>query len=151
ISPDGKTLAFTASYEGPTEVYTMPLAGGRPTRQTYGASGVTFVGWTPAGELLYSTGNFSTLPSTQLVRIDLAAKGERRKLVPLAQAAEGSYDDEGKTLFFTRLPFQGSHTKRYKGGTAQTIWKYADGADEAEPLTAKYTGTSKNPIWYKGR
>ena len=27
ISPDGRTLAFTARYEGPAEVYTMPLAG----------------------------------------------------------------------------------------------------------------------------
>src|SRR5262249_51918809 len=30
ISPDGMTLAFTAQYEGATEVYTMPLSGGRP-------------------------------------------------------------------------------------------------------------------------
>jgi len=30
ISPDGKTLAFSAQYEGPTEVYTMPLEGGLP-------------------------------------------------------------------------------------------------------------------------
>jgi tricorn protease len=34
ISPDGRTVAFTARYEGPTEVYTMPLAGGVPTRRT---------------------------------------------------------------------------------------------------------------------
>ena len=31
ISPDGMTLAFTARYEGPAELYTMPLAGGVPT------------------------------------------------------------------------------------------------------------------------
>ncbi|HYX24654.1 MAG TPA: hypothetical protein VFC23_10920, partial [Thermoanaerobaculia bacterium] len=24
ISPDGRTIAFSAAYEGPTEVYTMP-------------------------------------------------------------------------------------------------------------------------------
>lgn len=151
ISPDGKTLAFTARYEGRVEVYTMPLAGGRPTRQTYDAQAVSFVGWTPGGKLLYSTRNFSTLPSTQLVTIDLTAKGERRSVVPLAQAADGCYDADGKVLFFTRLPFQGSHTKRYKGGTAQNIWKFADGADEAEPLTASYTGTSKSPMWHDGR
>src|SRR5262245_39982400 len=28
ISPDGATIAFSAQYEGPTEVYTMPLSGG---------------------------------------------------------------------------------------------------------------------------
>jgi hypothetical protein len=34
IAPDGTILAFSASYEGPTEVYTMPLQGGLPTRHT---------------------------------------------------------------------------------------------------------------------
>lgn len=33
ISPDGRTVAFSASYEGPTDVYTMPLAGGRIRRR----------------------------------------------------------------------------------------------------------------------
>ena len=35
ISPDGRTVAFSAQYEGPTEVYTMPIAGGLPTRKTF--------------------------------------------------------------------------------------------------------------------
>jgi tricorn protease len=35
ISPDGKTVAYSAAYEGPTEVYTLPLEGGVPVRQTY--------------------------------------------------------------------------------------------------------------------
>src|ERR1041385_7631095 len=35
FSPDGKTIAFSANYEGPTEVYTMPAGGGLPTRRTF--------------------------------------------------------------------------------------------------------------------
>src|SRR6187431_130427 len=35
ISPDGKTVAFTAEYEGSPEVYVMPLSGGVPTRLTF--------------------------------------------------------------------------------------------------------------------
>jgi tricorn protease len=151
VSPDGRTLAFTGQYEGPTEVYTMPLAGGTPVRRTYGASGITFVGWTPAGEVLYSANHYATLPNTQLIRLEIRRADTTARLVPLAQAADGSYDDAGKVLYFTRLPFQGSHTKRYRGGTAQNLWKFADGDTEARPLSADYKGTSKAPVYWKGR
>jgi tricorn protease len=153
VSPDGQTLAFTAQYEGTTDIYTMPLAGGRPTRRTYGAGRVTFVGWTPGGRLLYSTDCYSTLPSNQLATIDFSRQDVNGtpKLVPLAQAAQGVYDPEGKTLYFSRLAFQGSHTKRYRGGTAQNLWKFAEGDEEAKPLTTGYAGTSKNPMWWQGR
>src|SRR5271167_2813407 len=35
ISPDGKTVAFDANFEGPGEVYTMPIEGGLPQRRTW--------------------------------------------------------------------------------------------------------------------
>lgn len=148
ISPDGKTVAFTGSYEGPTEVYTMPIDGGLPKRLTY-EGGVGAIGWTPDGKVIASTRVRSTLPNTQLLTIDTATR--RTLPVPLAQAADGSYDGTGKTLFFTRLSFQGSNTKRYEGGTAQGIWKFTDGTPEAINLTKSYIGTSKSPMWWNGR
>ncbi len=149
ISPDGQTLAFSAQYEGPTEVYPMPLAGGLPERRTFAGQGETVICWTPDGKILYATQRYSTLPDAQLVVLDPATNSET--LLPLSQAADGSFDPSGKTLYFTRLPFQGSYTKRYKGGTAQNLWSYALGADEAAPLTADYAGTSKNPMVWQGR
>ncbi|MBM3311640.1 MAG: protease, partial [Candidatus Aminicenantes bacterium] len=149
VSPDGATVAFSAQYDGPTEIYTMPLAGGLPVRRTFSGQTSTPVGWTPDGKILYATQKYSTLPNTQLVVLDPGTGAERP--VPLAQAADGSFDGQGRTLFFTRLPFQGSYTKRYRGGTAQNLWKYVDGGGEAVPLTADYPGTSKNPLLWQGR
>jgi tricorn protease len=149
ISPDGKILAFTAEYEGPAEIYTMPLDGGLPTRRTYLGEGASVIGWTPDGRLICSMEKYSTLPDDQLAVLDLSTGKSSR--IPLSQASEGTYDPSGKTLFFTRLPFQGSHTKRYKGGTAQNLWKHTDGQPEAVALTADFSGTSKNPMWWKGR
>ena len=149
ISPDGTMIAFSASYEGPTEVFTMPLAGGLPTRRTWEGGDALVAGWTPDGRVLYATRHYSTLPSEQLVALDVRSGAHR--LLPLPQASDGCYDPDGKTLFFTRLPFQGSHTKRYRGGTAQNVWAFVEGGAEAIPLTADFTGTSKNPMWWKGR
>lgn len=149
ISPDGKSVAFTAEYEGPAEVYVMPLAGGLPKRLTWHGESAKAAGWTPRGRVLYSTRAYSTLPNNQLVSVDPVTGDET--LLPLAQADEGAMDDSGKRLFFTRLPFQGSSTKRYKGGTAQNLWLWAEGAEEAAPLTGDFPGTSKNPMWWRDR
>jgi tricorn protease len=149
ISPDGKTVAFSASYEGPTEVYVMPVDGGVPRRLTFEGGFARVTGWTPAGEILYATQSYSRLPTTQLAR--LAPATGRKNLLPLAQASEGTFTPDGKTLVFTRFGFQGSHTKRYKGGTAQSLWKFADGDAEAAPLTADWAGTSREPMWWNGR
>ena len=148
ISPDGKTLAFSADYEGPTEVYTMPAEGGLPKRRTYEGAAALVAGWTPDGKVLYATRRYSTLPNTELATIDAA---NRIELLPLSQASQGVFDTQGGTLFFTRLPFQGSYTKRYKGGTAENLWKYGPGQAEAIPLTSDYPGISRNPMWWRGR
>ena len=148
ISPDGSTLAFSGEYEGQTELYTMSLSGGVPDRRTYDGT-IRVVGWTPEGRVLCATTRYSTLPEVQIISFD--PKSGTSDLLPLAQASDASYDASGKTLFFTRFSAQGSHTKRYKGGTAQNVWKYSLGSAEAVPLTGDFTGTSKEPHWYQGR
>jgi tricorn protease len=146
ISPDGKTVAFSAEYEGPHDVYTMPVEGGLPQRRTWDGS-ATVAGWTPDGRVLVRTYRYSTLPDAKLVAIDSSG---RREIVPLSQAAQGSYTPDGHTLFFTRLDWQGSSTKRYKGGTAENIWRY-DAGSEAVEITGDYVGTSRNPMFWDGR
>ncbi len=152
ISPDGTQIAFTAAYEGPTEVYTMPISGGLPTRITYEADRGQVVGWTPDGRILYTTSRYSTLPNRKLVTID-PVTGDR-KIMPLHQAAEGTFDDTGQTLYFCRVALQWSDTKRYQGGTAQNLWRYHlnnTAENEAIPLTADYPGTSSRPMFWNGR
>lgn len=151
ISPDGQWIAFSAQYEGQEEVCVMPAAGGPVTRLTFEGetSGARVRGWTPDGRVLYSSLHFSTLPNRQLVAIDPTTRA--KTMLPLAQADEGAYDDTGQTLFFTRLSAQSSHAKRYKGGTAQNIWRLSEGEPEAKPLTASYSGTSRWPMWWQDR
>lgn len=156
ISPDGSTLAFDGAYEGPTEVYTMPLAGGPITRRTWEGgrfgpapwSGPS--GWLDDGRLLHATTAYSTLPGPQLVAIDLGDNAVER--IPLAEASQATVGDEG-TLFFVRPGFHGNVTKRYVGGTARDIWAFdLDGSGaEAVELTGDWVGESYSPMWWDGR
>ena len=149
ISPDGRTLAFTARYEGPAELYTMPLAGGRPTRWTYEGEPSIATTWTPSGEVVYTTMHYATLPQYQMVRLNLADGARTR--VPLYTATEGSWDASGRTLYFVRPAFHNNVTKRYVGGTARDVWKYVDGTAEGVELTGDYQGESHSPMWWNGR
>ncbi|MEM7335129.1 MAG: S41 family peptidase [Chloroflexota bacterium] len=148
ISPDGQLIAFSGQYEGPTEVYVMSFEGGRPLRLTYEDERAIVVGWTPDGKILYRTRRHATLPSAQLCSVDPQTFEHQR--IPLAEASDGNFEEDLKTIYFTRLPFQGSYTKRYKGGTVQQIWKHR-GKKAAVPLTVDYEGTSKNPLLWNGR
>lgn len=148
ISPDGTLVAFAGGYEGAREVYTMPLGGGLPTRRTFDAMPPSFVGWTKSGDLLYASDASTPRRAARLFRHDI--KTNERVLVPLAQCADGAFVSEND-LVFTRLKFQGSHTDRYQGGTAQQLWRFTTPTvgtrgDEAKPLTKDYDGTSKAPM-----
>ena len=145
LSPDGQTIAFQAQYEGPPEVYTIPVGGGMPQRRTWDGDAAP-AGWNPDGRLIVNTTRYATLPDDQLVL--LGEHGEH-ELIPLATASEAAYSTSGKELFFTRSMKQWSETKRYKGGWAENIWRF-DGHSEAIPLTADYAGTSHAPMFSNG-
>ena len=99
ISPDGTTVAFSATYEGPMEVYTMPLEGGLPVRQTWDGGGSAVTGWTADGRILTRTADFSGLPDDQLVALD--PHSGRREVLPLSQASDGVFDGSGRNYYFS--------------------------------------------------
>ena len=146
ISPDGKMVAFSGQYEGPTDAYVMPIEGGIPKRLTWDGDAVV-EGWTPDGKVLVRTSRYAMLPGPQLITVALDGSHE---LLPLATAAQASYTPDGRRLFFTRFQRQFSYTKRYKGGWARKIWRYTPGSEAVE-LTSDYAGTSKNPMFWNGR
>jgi len=147
ISPDGKWVAFSAAYDGPVEVYVMPLDGGLPRRLTWDGTRAFVQGWTPEGKVIYASRITSGLPNTRLFTIDPTTA--KREPIPLAQAAQGVY--AGKKLVFTRFDANISNTKRYRGGFLQQLWVWDGGRDEARPLMPQDSAASRSPMIWNGR
>lgn len=153
ISKDGKWVAYTANYEGATEVYVMPIEGGVAKRVSFENSRVRIQGWTASGEVLYSTDNafgpanfwvLKTVDPQTLTITDL----------PLADAVEGTIDDKGEYVYFTQFGLQvsGDNVKVYRGGAKGEIWRYKLGSkQEAQRLTATHDGSVKQPMLSNGR
>lgn len=149
ISPDGTSIAFSASYEGPTEVYTMPIQGGLPIRWTYESDASIVNNWTPDGKVVYHTRAYSKVPDNQLVTINLKTKEKSR--IPLSQASEASFNSSANTLYFVRPAYHNNVTKRYQGGTVRQLYKFTRGDAEAVKLTNDHAGESHHPMWFNER
>lgn len=148
ISPDGKQIVFAGQYEGANDLYIMNINGSVPKRLTYDFDGrIKPAAWTPDGKIIYTSGRYNKLPDLQLIKIDPQTLAFEP--VPLSQASDGVYDENG-ILYFSRLPKQGSHNKRYKGGTIQQLWMF-DGKQEAKCLTCDFNGTSYSPMLYQNK
>ncbi|MCL6257630.1 S41 family peptidase [Aquiflexum sp. TKW24L] len=149
ISPDGKWVAYAATYEGPTEVYLIPISGGLPKRMTYEPAASIPTDWKSPTELAYVTNQYSTLPRLNTVLLNIETGN--KDILPLDMAAEGSFNESGDTFYFVRPTFHNNVTKRYEGGTARQVWKYTAGQAEAVKLTKDYKGEDHHPIHHGGR
>ena len=54
FSPDGKLIAFSAQYDGNTDVFVIPVEGGIPTRLTWHPGNDMVRGFTPDGRKSYN-------------------------------------------------------------------------------------------------
>lgn len=144
VSPDGRWVAFRAAYDGPNEVYLMPMAGGVPKRLTYtgNASPVT---WTPDGrKIVFRSGHESTFrPVPRLFSV--SPEGELPEPLPPERGVVASYSPDGTKLAYNRRGDEEYYWKRYKGGAFQDIWLYDFKANSYTLLT-DYVGKNSYPM-----
>lgn len=153
LSPDGRQVAFVASYDASPEVYVMALAGGAPKRLSFDGARVEVQGWTPAGEVIYSSTAVTGPGSSVVLRtVNPSTLGQRT--LPFADANQASIDAASGTLFFTRFGLQitGDHVRGYQGGAMAQLWRAPlDGSAEATRLAPQVKASLRSPMWWNGR
>jgi tricorn protease len=124
FSPDGKTIAFSAQYDGNTDVYTIPIEGGAPTRLTWHPDQDIVRGWTPNGKaVLFSSGrNVFTNRYTQLFTVPAA--GGMPTQLPIPNGVEACYSPDGEYIAYTPIADRSGQWKNYRGGTHSRILIY---------------------------
>src|SRR5262249_19435857 len=145
FSPDGTMVAFTGNYDGNTDVYVVPAAGGVPKRLTYHPAPDSAVGWTPDGKQVL----FSSLRDsfTFIVRLyTIAVDGVFPTEVPLPMAECGSYSPDASRIAYEPITQWQPEWKRYKGGQTDRIWiaRLSDSSIDKIPQEDSH---DRNPIW----
>ncbi|MBI3230886.1 MAG: PD40 domain-containing protein, partial [Burkholderiales bacterium] len=152
ISPDGSQVAFVASYDGVPEAYVMPLAGGIPRRISFESTGSQVLGWSAAGEVMYSVQS-QLGPNIQRVVKLVHPTTLQRRTLPLHDVYEASLSADGKTLFFTRLGLavRQDNARHYRGGDMAQLWRYDLGGNQEARLLSTMNAVDKQPMWHQGR
>ena len=123
LSPDGKWIAYSGTYDGNTDVYVMPAEGGVPKRLTFHPGADVVQGWTPDSQgVLFRSGRNSYSRFTRLFTVSLA--GGLPHELPLPEGEMGSFSPDGKFIAYVPAWAWGPTTawKRYRGGLAARIW-----------------------------
>jgi tricorn protease len=124
FSPDGQTIAFSASHEGNVDVYAMPASGGTPRRLTSHPGADVARGFTPDGKavLFSSPRQVFTRRYTQLFTVPVT--GGMPTQLPIPNGVEGSFSADGERIAYTPLSDASAQWKHYRGGTHSRIFVY---------------------------
>ncbi len=160
FSPDGSKIAFTARYDGNTEVYTMPAEGGKPRRLTYTANlkrddigdrmgpNNIVMDWHPDGQRIIFRSRKKSFNSFKGHLFLVSLDGEISRQIPLAEGGFCSYAQDGNIFYFNRVFREFRTWKNYRGGMADDIWMMEVGADQAHRLF-QHPAQDIFPMWVK--
>jgi len=124
FSPEGKLIAFSAHYDGNTDVYIVSVDGGVPKRLTWHPGSDYVREFTPDGSavLFVSPRSVFTRRHQQLLTVPVNGGFPEPLKIPYAYRA--TYSPNGKRLAYTPFQERFRQWKHYRGGTVTTIWLY---------------------------
>ena len=150
LSPDGRLVAFTGQDDGPSEVYVMDAEGGEPRRLTWLGSMTQGVGWRRDGKaVLLATDARQFQPGYAHLYAAPLAGGPVRPL-PFGPARALSYPRGSKGVVIGRNSGDPARWKRYRGGTAGTLWIDRQGTGDFKHLI-RLPGNLASPLWVGSR
>jgi tricorn protease len=159
FSPDGKHIAFTASYQGNQDVYVIPAGGGAAQRLTYHSDVVDkaptrwgpdnmVVTWTPSSTGIVFLSRRMAWNSWYGRLFEVPLSGGLPTPLPLDSGGLMTYSPDGNSIAYNRI-FRNFRTwKRYEGGLAQVLYTYDFAAKNLKTIS-DWKGTNTAPMWYR--
>jgi tricorn protease len=145
FSPDGTMVAFSGQYEGNTDVYVVPAAGGVPLRLTHHPDADNVLGWARDGNrILFVSSRNSFSPVPRLFTVSV--KGGFPEELPLPTASQAAYSPDGKRMAYVPVMQWQKAWKRYQGGQTLPIWIVDLAGLEVEKIPRSNSNDS-NPLW----
>ena len=146
FSPDGKELAFSASYNGNMDIFVISSEGGVPNRITYNSFDYRVVEWHPDGQrLLFASKRESGRQSYSQFYLVARTGGMPEKLsVPYGELA--NFSPDGTQLAYITKITENYPFKRYRGGLSSDLLLFDMEGKQVKNLTTSHAIEGK-PAW----
>jgi tricorn protease len=123
FSPDGKWIAFSASYAGNEDVYVVSADGGEPKRLTWHPGADTVQGWTPDGKsIVFASARATWAPNAAPRFWTVSAQGGVEEPMALPRAYQGKISPDGTHVAYRMNSSWDEERRNYRGGQNRPIW-----------------------------
>ena len=148
FSPDGTMIAFSAQYEGNTNVYIIPVEGGVPRRLTWHPGADLVRGFTRDGNSILFTSARASWNNRYSQLFTVPVKGGPVTQLEIPNANYAVYSPDGKWMAYTPINDAFRQWKHYRGGSIATIYIFSF-ADQSVVKIPQPEGGSNDtgPIW----
>ncbi len=157
LSPDARLLAFTSDAQGRADVYVMPAAGGMARRLTWlggppprpgGGSPTRVLGWAPDGRIVYASDAHQPFRNLTMAYAISPDGDQPPAPLPYGPVRNACYGPGGGVVI-GRNTGDPALWKRYRGGTAGSLWIDRQGHGEFEVLlrAGQLDGNLASPMW----
>ncbi len=148
FSPDGRTLAFSAQYDGNVDVFTVPVAGGAPTRLTWHPVADLVQGFTPDGKGVLFTSQRATFTARYSQLFTVPVQGGMEEALPIPNAARATYAPNGQRIAYNPIGPRFQQWKQYRGGTVSRLWLYDAKGHAIEKIPQPESRSNDtDPMW----
>ena len=103
FSPDGKMVAFSAQYDGNTDVFVVNTEGGEPRRLTFHPDADIVQGWTPDGKQVLFRSGRAGVPTMINHFYTVGLEGGIETKMPIPQASFGEISEDGNYVAYTPI------------------------------------------------
>jgi tricorn protease len=116
FSPDGSMIAFTGRYDGNTDVFIVPTAGGVPKRLTYHPNNDVALGFTPDGSAVLFSSPREVYTRRYLQLYTVPVSGGAVTKLPIPNGTKATYSPDGKKIVYQPIGDAFLQWKHYRGG-----------------------------------
>lgn len=151
FSPDGNWIAFSAQYDGNTDVYIIPVEGGVPKRLTWHPAADIVRGFTPDGKNILFASQRAVFTRRYMQFFTVPVTGGNETQLQLPNAIDGTYSPDGKYIAYTPLGDASAQWKHYRGGMISRILIFSF-ADKSTVQIPQPEGgcNDMQPLWQGG-